>query len=87
MQEKDANFVTSQNPSYYTNETRYLDTFELSVPLQSLPTCLLTRILTCLLNYFLIHSYTQLVKYKHTKLKFNITAYQDITIYYYALSL
>ena len=96
MQEKDANFVISHNPSYYTNETRYLDTFALSISPWKLtyllthitePPCLLTTILTCLLNQLLTHWHTHLVKYTHTKFKFKIGAYQDITIYYYALSI
>ena len=45
-----------------------------------LPTCILTRILTCLLNYSLTHSPTHLIKYIHTRIKFNIAVYQDITI-------
>ena len=52
-----------------------------------LPTCILTRILTCLLNYLLTHSPTHLIKYIHTRIKFNIAVYQDITIYYHPLLL
>ena len=61
MQEKDASFVTSQNPNSYTNETGNIDTPVFSIPpwkLTYLPTCLLTRMLTCLLNYLLTHSHT-----------------------------
>ena len=87
MQEKDANFVTSQNPSYYTNKTRYLDTFALSIPPWKLP-YLLTHV-TCLiaysLEYLLAYSLTHSLKYIHTRFKFSIAAYQDKTIYYYAL--
>ena len=95
MQEKYANFVASQNPSCYTNEhdmltlphTKFLrESFILSYS-HYLRTCLLTRILTYLFNYLLTHSHTHLVKYIHTRFKFNIEAYQDITIYYIALSL
>ena len=32
MQEEDANFVTSQNPSYYTSKARNLETSVLSIP-------------------------------------------------------
>ena len=62
MQEKDATFVTSQYPSYYTNKTRYLDTSALPIRLWKL-TYLLTHItyllaysLEYLLAYSLIHS-------------------------------
>ena len=51
MQGKAANFVTSQNPSYYTNKTQYPHASMLSIPLWKL-TCLLTHI-TYLLAYSL----------------------------------
>ena len=58
MQEEDANFVTSQNPSYYINKTRNMTLPSSQFPYESLHTYLLTRILTCLLNYLLTHSHT-----------------------------
>ena len=61
---------------------------------QSLHTCVLALylfpthfVLTYLFNYVLTHSHTHLVKYIHTRCKFDIEAYQGIAIYYIALSL
>ena len=64
MQEKDANFVISQNPSYYTNKTRYLGTFVLSIPPWKL-TYLLTHI-TYLLAYSLEYLLAYLINYWFT---------------------